>query len=188
MNYELNPTSESMKISQAVQQACSVGMKVFCWWVCKEELHLVKVHTGQKRCVIDLGSLPFLSGQDSPPREVTLWTSVFLFHWSLVGTQKIIFHILPDGMSSKPEIQGQWYSDGASAKGVEGGDNWENWNSHTRNSHWGQGQAWNQQLQRQPQLCFSLVVHPHLCMILGVQTSHLRDQRLRIRFNKTFLK
>lgn len=132
MNYELNPTSESMKISQAVQQACSVGMKVFCWWVCKEELHLVKVHTGQKRCVIDLGSLPFLSGQDSPPREVTLWTSVFLFHWSLVGTQKIIFHILPDGMSSKPEIQGQWYSDGASAKGVEGGDNWENWNSHTR--------------------------------------------------------
>ena len=132
MNYELNPTSESMKISQAAQQACSVGMKVFCWWVCKEELHLVKVHMGQKRRVIDLGSLPFLGGQDSPPREVTLWTSVFLFHWSLVGTQKIIFHILPDGMSSKPEIQGQWYSDGASAKGGEGGDNWENWNSHTR--------------------------------------------------------
>lgn len=32
----------------------------------------VKVHMDQKRQVIDLGSLPFLSGQDSPPREVTL--------------------------------------------------------------------------------------------------------------------
>ena len=132
MNYEQNPTSESMKISQAAQQACSVGMKVFSWWVRKEELHLVKVHTDKKRQVIDLCSLPFLSGQDSPPREVTLWTSVFLSHWSLGGTQKIIFHILPDSVSSKPEIQRQWYSDGASAKGGEGGDNWESWKSHTR--------------------------------------------------------